>query len=99
MHRVRMALRAIAVTWLLAQALTMSVAAVAVSLAGAQDDSVECSCTHGANAICPMHHRPASGSTVCAIGSIDHGVAALTSLLSITGLIPQSAHLGVLSFA
>ena len=48
----------------------------------------ECVCTHGPNGMCPMHHRSAPASNVCAIGSTAAGDATLVSLFQIPGLTP-----------
>jgi len=63
------------------------VALVATPLAmwtSAADAAVECHCTHGADATCPMHHKPASGTRLCAMQAAgDWTTAALESILGL----------------
>ena len=91
MKRLRRALGPIAATWLLCQAASLSVAPVVVWLNPAAG-LLECTCTHGDHAICPMHHKPAAGSKLCLMrGADDSGTAVLTSLLSGVGIVPVTA--------
>jgi len=87
MIRLRRALGPIAVTWLLCQVATIAAAPVVIGL-GASEELLECKCTHGDHAICPMHHRPAPGSKICLMGSANNtSTAVLTSLFTGVGLI------------
>jgi hypothetical protein len=53
------------------------------------EDLLECTCTHGDHAICPMHHKPAPGSKLCLMGSADDsGTAVLSSIFGAVGLVP-----------
>jgi hypothetical protein len=47
---------------------------------------LECTCTHGDHAICPMHHKRARGSALCVMQSSSNGDAALlASVLTFVG--------------
>lgn len=75
----RRALGPFVMVWMLCQAL--AVAPGAFWLAFAEAAPPECQCIHGDHAICPMHHRPDPGSTICLVGSPDRSdVAALAWL-------------------
>ena len=94
MARLRPALGLITAIWLTTQgALLMSTSLVLLAVSH-DDATAECTCVHGSNAICPMHHRPASGSKVCVIGSTDSGLATLGSLVQSTGLVPVAFRFG-----
>jgi hypothetical protein len=48
--------------------------------------ALECTCSHGDHAICPMHHRSASG---CAMRSpADLAVALIPALFGLSGAMP-----------
>src|SRR5437773_11345069 len=98
MARVRSALRAIALTWLVMQSAALASTPVLLSLPSHEMEP-ECSCIHGPNAICPMHHKPAPGSKVCVIGATDDGLAALTSLFHLTSLVPAPIEADILAFS
>jgi len=88
MTHLRRALGRIAVTWLLCQVATLTLAP-AVLWFGSAAHLLECTCAHGDHAICPMHHKPAPRSKLCVMGSADDdGAAVLTSLFGGVGLIP-----------
>jgi len=88
MARVRHALGSIALVWLTMQAAAMIGTPVALLIDAKAEAEPECVCTHGPNGMCPMHHRSAPGSNVCAIGSATTGDATLVSLVQIAGLTP-----------
>jgi|ERR1051325_9419721 hypothetical protein len=98
MVRLRSALRAIAMTWLIAQSVALASTPLLLSMP-TEEVQLECECTHGPNAICPMHHKPAKGANVCAIGSIDTGLAALSSVFHVTSLALAPAKAALLTFA
>lgn len=86
MRRVRRRLGQVAVIWLLCQVTTL---ALAPTVLWARSAALECQCTHGEHAMCPMHHRPAPGSRLCLMRSADDdGAAVLTSLFGAVGLVP-----------
>lgn len=88
MTRLRRALGRIAITWLLCHVTTLTLAQT-VLWSRAGEELLECTCTHGDHAICPMHHKPAPGSTLCLMQSADDdGPAILTSIFGIAGLLP-----------
>lgn len=87
MTRLRRALPRIALTWLLCHAATLTVATT-VLWSGHAEGLLECTCTHGAHAYCPMHHNVAPGSKVCLMQSADDtGSAVLSSLFGAPGLV------------
>ena len=98
MAGVRSALRAIAMIWLVTHSVALVSAPILLSL-HSEEAGLECECVHGPNAICPMHHKPAKGANVCAIGSVDHGLATLGSLFYMTGLAPAQTKAAILTFA
>src|SRR5580700_2916562 len=84
MTRVRGALGPIAAVWLLCQAATLT---LVLSLLGAS--LADCTCTHGADAACPMHHGAAATSRVCVMQSMTaSGAATLGALCGVVGLAP-----------
>jgi hypothetical protein len=96
MRCVRSTLRAAAITWLFVQ--VAAIAAAPVVLANhASEVDVDCTCTHGPNAICPMHHKPGPGAKVCAIGGMDDSVGVLASLFHAIGLMPASTEIAVVA--
>ena len=97
MRRFRLALRAIAVTWLLAQVIAMAAAPIVLAN-HAEEVDADCTCTHGPNAICPMHHKPASGASVCVIGGIDNSLGVLASVFHAIGLVPAPAQIASVTF-
>ena len=92
MMGVRRALGRIAVAWLLCQAATLTLVPTALWSGAAGAHLVECTCSHGDHATCPMHHKPAPGSKLCLMRSAnDSGVAVLSWLLNGVGLMPATA--------
>jgi len=88
MTRLRRTLGRIAVTWLLCQVSTMTLAPI-VMWFGSGEALLECTCTHGDHAICPMHHKPVPGSKICLMGSADNdSTGVLTSVFGGVGLAP-----------
>ena len=60
------------------------VAAPAIVWIDAAGATVECHCTHGADATCPMHHQRAGGTRVCAMQAAgDWATAAVESMLGL----------------
>ena len=88
MIRFRRILSRIAVAWLVCHATTLTLGPMHLWL-GSGDAVMECKCAHGDHAFCPMHHKPASGSRLCVIGSqSDDGMVVRVSLFSGIGLLP-----------
>ena len=90
MTRLRRAISRLAVTWLLCQVATLTVAPTVLWL-GSAEELLECTCTHGDHAICPMHHKPAPGSKLCVMGSADDDTAIPATLFGSAGLLPMPA--------
>jgi hypothetical protein len=95
MVRLRRGIRRIAVTWLLCQAATLTLAPTVFAV-GSTETLMACTCSHGDHAICPMHHRPAPGSKICVMTRAgDSGVVVFSWLLNM-GLAPTRAEVFVL---
>ncbi len=91
MPRLRRAVGRIALTWLLCQVSALILAPTALWF-GSSEQLLECTCTHGDHAVCPMHHRPAPGSRLCLMGTADQdGAGVLVSVLGGLGLRPAPA--------
>lgn len=84
MKRARGILGPIAAGWLVCQAATLTLVPVLLSASLA-----ECTCIHGADATCPMHHGAAARSKMCVMRSMTmSATTALNSLFGLIGLIP-----------
>ena len=91
MMGLRRALGRIAVAWLLCQAATLTLVPAAFSSGAAGVHALECTCSHGDHAVCPMHHKPAPGAKLCLMRSAnDSGIAVLSWLLNGVGLMPAA---------
>lgn len=89
MTQVRRALCSIAVAWLSCQAITLALVPATLLLAVADGDLAECTCTHGADGTCPMHHHKLADSKHCVTqGLAPTDGAMVNSLLGVIGLIP-----------
>jgi hypothetical protein len=89
MISLRRALRRIAVTWLVCQVAALSLAPI-VSWSGPVRQLLECQCSHGDHAVCPMHHKPAPGSKICLLQNAgDTNPAVFTWLLN-AGVMPAT---------
>jgi len=83
MSLIRRALGRIALASLLSQIALL--VAVPVLIVHAEADSLECTCTHGDHAMCPMHHRTFTGKGRCAMrGGADLALALVPALLGPT---------------
>ena len=93
MTRLRRALVPLAALWLSCQVGTVALVPVALWVTAADPHAAECTCGHGADAMCPMHrHKPAGAPTSdCSMQAANEtGTAVLTSLVGVTGLVPQA---------
>jgi hypothetical protein len=90
MTRLRRGLAPVAAIWLCCQVGTLALAPVALWIAAADPHGIECTCGHGAGAMCPMHHKPANGSAPCAMQAANSSEAAvLSGLVGTAGLVPE----------
>ena len=90
MTPLRRVLGRVAVAWLLCQSATLIAAPIGFWI-GSPEELLECTCTHGDHAICPMHHKPARGSKICLMqGADDSGSAVVGSLFGAVGIVPVS---------
>jgi len=85
--RLRHARAVIALLWLTCNTATLALVPVLF------DTSIAaCTCAHGADAMCPMHHKATTGATRCAMQSTSATApAVLNALLSIAGLLPSAS--------
>ena len=91
MTHLRRVLGPVTALWLCCQVGTITLAPVALWLTAADPHGVECTCGHGAGAMCPMHHKPADQSGSCAMQAANlPGSAVLTVITGIAGLVPAS---------
>src|SRR5919201_4624047 len=90
MARLRRILGPVVTTWLLCHVAGLTVAPASF-LFTAATDPIECTCANGDHTICPMHHRPASGTRCSIRGASDSGTALLTTLLPIGILTSTTA--------
>ena len=78
----------VAAVWIGCRVAALVAAPVAVWIHAA-DAAVECQCTHGADATCPMHHKSQGGTRVCAMQVAgDWATAAVESMLGLAA--PQA---------
>ena len=90
MTRLRYVLGPLAAVCLLCQVGTMALVPVVLWMSPADSHAV-CTCGHGPEMTCPMHHGPQKGSEDCVIQAANGPAAAmLTAIVSITGIIPDS---------
>jgi hypothetical protein len=89
MTSLRRVLCPLAMLWLICQAAAVTVALPAFRMESMSTDEVVCTCAHGGDGTCPMHHKKSAGSRLCTMHSADEsGTLVLRSLLSVAGLIP-----------
>ena len=91
MSQLRRVLAPVTAIWLSCQVGTLALAPFALWIVAADPHGVECTCGHGAGAMCPMHHRPTGDSDSCAMQAANlPGSAVLTAITGIAGLVPGS---------
>jgi hypothetical protein len=96
MTRLRRALGVVAAVWLFCQVVAVALAPIAVATASTDGSAAECTCTHGENASCPMHHKRASGSTICVMqNATGEATVLLTTLFGLAGLTSPPVVLAV----
>ena len=93
MARFRRVLGPLAGSWLLCQIATLTVAPVALAWGSASE--LACTCSHGADGMCPMHHRKTpEGSKQCQLrNAADAAGSALVPLLGPVALLPSATRL------
>ena len=92
MTPLRRVLAPVTAIWLCCQVGTMALAPVALWITAADPRGIECTCGHGAGAMCPMHHKPTDESGTCAMQAANlPGSAVLAAINGIAGLVPGSA--------
>ena len=93
MTRLRRVLVPLAAMWLSCQLGTVALAPVVLWVSAADPTAAECTCGHGADAMCPMHHHqsPDGPSSHCSMqAATETGTGVLTSLVGAAGPIPES---------
>jgi len=93
MSCLRRTLAPLAAIWLSCQIGTVALVPVALWVSAADPHAAECTCGHGADAMCPMHgHKPAEDTNSNCAMQAAKGVATgvLTTLVGSAGLIPES---------
>ena len=93
MTRLRRALVPLTAVWLSCQIGTVAFVPVALWVSAADPHAAECTCGHGADAMCPMHrHKPAGDpNSHCSMQATNEtGTAVLTTIVGAAGLIPES---------
>jgi hypothetical protein len=89
MPRARRALGLVAATWLFCQATTLVLVPTLLGIGAMEASVAECTCAHGANATCPMHHKLSASAKVCALQGMTTSTAALVNaLFGVAGLLP-----------
>jgi hypothetical protein len=91
MTPLRRVLAPLTAIWLTCQIGTVALVPVALWVSTADPHAAECTCQHGGEATCPMHHKPAAPTRCAMQNANESGTAALTSLSGILGLIPEQA--------
>ena len=94
MSRLHRVLAPLAAMWLSCQVGTIVLAPVSVWVSAADPDAAECTCGHGADAMCPMHHHKPAGNpdSHCSMLAANvAGTAVLTTIAGVAGLIPEPA--------
>ena|SRR5437868_4708960 len=87
MAYLRRVLGTLTAIWLCCQVGALAFVPVALRTGTTNTHIAHCSCGHGGDAACPMHHPSRGGSTPCAMRAVDtSGTAVLTSLVGTTGL-------------
>jgi len=96
MPRARRTLGLVAATWLFGQTATLALVPTLLGIGAMEASVAECTCTHGANAICPMHHKSSPDAKVCALqGMTTSRLALVNALFGVAGLVPaptQATH-------
>jgi hypothetical protein len=92
MAQARRLLAPLTAIWLCCQVGTVTFVPVVLWVHGLDPHAAECTCGHGADATCPMHHKSTDrSSTRCAMQSANSsGAAVLTTLVGIAGVVAPS---------
>jgi hypothetical protein len=94
MTRLRRVLAPLALIWLSCQIGTVALGPIALWVSAAHPHAAECTCGHGADAMCPMHHHKPAGNSnsPCSMQAANStGTAVLTTIFGVAGPIPESA--------
>jgi hypothetical protein len=92
MGRLRRLLGPLAALWLSAQLGAIAIVPPALWISAPTAHATACSCGHGADDFCPMHHPRDGRSSRCAMQARDgSGAAIVTTLIALTGITPDSS--------
>ena len=91
MVRSRLAVRALVVVGLAVQIAAVTLTPFAWAMNDADAETILCTCTHGAEATCPMHHKTTAPSSICVMQPTNERATLLTPLFSLAGPIPSVA--------
>jgi hypothetical protein len=80
----------LAAAWLLSQLGTVALIPTALWLDIATVDVLECTCTHGDHAMCPMHHRSSRPGACGMCDTSNPAIALVASLVGLPGLAPPA---------
>ncbi len=98
MTRARRVLARVAAVWLCCQLVAGTLGPVAIALGAPDANAVECTCGHGGDATCPMHHKSTTGSKVCVMRALgERPGLVLSSTFGLTGPVPASTYSIVLA--
>lgn len=89
MTHARRALRAVAVVWLVAQTATLAAVPVTFWIETQAAGVGECTCVHGADATCPMHHRTTNSALCVMQNATNPDACMLNALLGVAGCPPS----------
>ena len=91
MRRVGCLLGPLVVASLFARTGTIALAPIAFWVIAADAHPTACTCAHGTEAACPMHHKATPGLKVCVMRTLaDSPTVLLSSLLGLAGLMPSA---------
>lgn len=88
MLRLRRVLAPLTALWLLCQVGTAALVPVVLRETPVSAHGTECTCGHGDDMMCPMHHHAAGKPVQCAMQPLDHSsTAVLMALAGVAGFI------------
>jgi len=98
MNRLRRHLGCLAAAWLLCQVVTVTPALSALWVSPGAESELACTCAHGSEMTCPLHHKTAAGSKLCRVRSVDDtGTLTWSSPFGPIGLLPARTRTTVLT--
>src|SRR4051794_15262311 len=95
MKRLRRHLAFVASFWLAAQCALLTVTPLSLCMiTSAAEDEPSCTCAHGGDASCPMHHpsAPSQSDCRCRGGALDPSTGAVAAMLGHTAILSNVRH-------